>query len=299
MDETWTIAELAERATTALAGLAPANGRVRDVPNERLIRYYTTIGLLDPPLARRGRIALYGRRHLLQLVAVKRRQAEGVSIAAIQGELVGATNTRLAELAGATLPTTPDAVSSRQTAGRPTPAGTGPRDSAPEKGPARDRRPDPAEPRPRFWADRPATAAQPGAATAPPDRVPGPVSSPASGPAPRPDSSPAPGWASDHAPAPLPDPVSGHARGPGSSPAPGLDSNYVPGSSPESGPDSGPVPTPPPAFPLAFHGVSLTPAAALLLTRPLSDDERAAVARAARPLIDLLTDLGLSEGMPS
>ncbi|GAB3891494.1 hypothetical protein GCM10027612_37450 [Microbispora bryophytorum subsp. camponoti] len=27
-----------------------ANGRVRELPNERLIRWYTTIGLLDPPL---------------------------------------------------------------------------------------------------------------------------------------------------------------------------------------------------------------------------------------------------------
>lgn len=255
MDETWTIAELAERATTALAGLAPANGRVRDVPNERLIRYYTTIGLLDPPLARRGRIALYGRRHLLQLVAVKRRQAEGVSIAALQAELVGATNTRLAELAGTTLPpATPDTVSSRQAADPPPPVSRQATDSAasgslppavteqfsrqtgngtPTSPPAIGRS-TLAEPRPRFWADRPATAA-------PPDRAPGPVSST----------------------------------------SPALDSS------------------PPPAFPLAFHGVSLTPAAALLLTRPLSDDERVAVARAAQPLIDLLTDLGLSEGMPS
>ncbi|WP_432932290.1 MerR family transcriptional regulator [Microbispora sp. CA-135349] len=77
-----------------------ANGRVREVPNERLIRWYTTIGLLDPPLGRRGRVALYGRRHLLQLVAVKRRQADGLSIADIQAELAGATDAMLQRVAG-------------------------------------------------------------------------------------------------------------------------------------------------------------------------------------------------------
>ncbi|MEW9527914.1 helix-turn-helix domain-containing protein [Microbispora sp. NPDC049125] len=100
MSETWTIGELAERAAGVLGPGRPVNGRVRDVPNERLIRWYTTIGLLDPPLARRGRVALYGRRHLLQLVAVKRRQAEGLSIAAIQAELAGATDGMLQRVAG-------------------------------------------------------------------------------------------------------------------------------------------------------------------------------------------------------
>jgi hypothetical protein len=76
-----------------------ANGRVRDVPNERLIRWYGTVGLVDPPLSRRGRVARYGRRHLLQLVAVKRRQAEGKSLAEIQEELAGAADEALAAVA--------------------------------------------------------------------------------------------------------------------------------------------------------------------------------------------------------
>jgi DNA-binding transcriptional MerR regulator len=78
---------------------ARANGRVRDVPNERLVRWYVTVGLVDPPLSRRGRVARYGRRHLLQLVAVKRRQAEGRSLAEIQAELAGATDETLAAVA--------------------------------------------------------------------------------------------------------------------------------------------------------------------------------------------------------
>jgi DNA-binding transcriptional MerR regulator len=83
----------------APSGRVRANGRVRDVPNERLIRWYVTVGLVDPPLSRRGRVARYGRRHLLQLVAVKRRQAEGRSLAEIQAELAGATDETLAAVA--------------------------------------------------------------------------------------------------------------------------------------------------------------------------------------------------------
>ncbi|GAA0972246.1 hypothetical protein GCM10009555_025050 [Acrocarpospora macrocephala] len=99
MSETWTIGELAERAAGALGSDARVNGRVRDIPNERLIRWYATIGLLDPPLARRGRVALYGPRHLLQLVAIKRRQAAGRSIADIQIELAGAPDSALQNIA--------------------------------------------------------------------------------------------------------------------------------------------------------------------------------------------------------
>jgi DNA-binding transcriptional MerR regulator len=109
-DGTWTIGELAERAAVALAmgeaepGARPdapvRSGRVRDVPTERLIRWYVTIGLVDPPLSRRGRIARYGRRHLLQLVSVKRRQAAGHSLADIQAELTGATDATLRDIAG-------------------------------------------------------------------------------------------------------------------------------------------------------------------------------------------------------
>lgn len=101
MEATCTISELAEQAAEVLAASPQqANGRVRDVPNERLIRWYVTVGLLDPPLSRRGRVARYGERHLLQLVAVKRRQAEGRSLAEIQEELTGATNEALAAIAG-------------------------------------------------------------------------------------------------------------------------------------------------------------------------------------------------------
>lgn len=100
-DAPWTIAELAERAAGALTAAPPAvrSRRIREAPNERLIRWYATVGLMDPPLSRRGRVALYGRRHLLQLVAVKRRQAEGRSLAEIQAELAGAPDKQLEAIA--------------------------------------------------------------------------------------------------------------------------------------------------------------------------------------------------------
>jgi len=97
----WTLDELAERVETALTVdyRGQTSGRVRAVPDRRAIRWYTTIGLIDRPAAHRGRTALYGPRHLLQLVAVKRLQARGLPLVSIQQELAGATDTQLARVA--------------------------------------------------------------------------------------------------------------------------------------------------------------------------------------------------------
>ncbi|MEV4640894.1 MerR family transcriptional regulator [Actinoplanes sp. NPDC049548] len=97
----WTMDELVERVRAALAAEYPGapNGRVRDVPDRRAIRWYTTTGLVDRPAGMRGRTALYGPRHVMQLVAVKRRQAQGHSLAAIQAELAGASDAELAAAA--------------------------------------------------------------------------------------------------------------------------------------------------------------------------------------------------------
>ena len=96
----WTIDELVERVGNALAEYPGApNGRVRDVPDRRAVRWYATIGLVDRPGGARGRTALYEARHLLQLVAVKRLQAQGRTIAEIQAELSGASNAVLAGIA--------------------------------------------------------------------------------------------------------------------------------------------------------------------------------------------------------
>src|SRR4051812_2586994 len=98
----WTIDELGAVATAALAeGYdGPPNGRVRDLPDRRTIRYYTTLGLLDRPAELRGRTALYARRHLLQLVAIKKLQARGLSLAEVQRALVGQPDAALEAQAG-------------------------------------------------------------------------------------------------------------------------------------------------------------------------------------------------------
>ena len=77
----------------------PPNGRVRDVPDRRTIRYYTTLGLIDRPAEMRGRTAFYGRRHLLQVVAIKKLQARGRSLAEVQRALAGQTDKVLAQVA--------------------------------------------------------------------------------------------------------------------------------------------------------------------------------------------------------
>jgi DNA-binding transcriptional MerR regulator len=99
--ELWTLDQLTELVEAALAVDYPgqANGRVRAVPDRRAIRWYTTIGLIDRPAEMRGRTALYSRRHLLQLVAIKRRQAQGHTLAEIQAELAGATEKSLQPIA--------------------------------------------------------------------------------------------------------------------------------------------------------------------------------------------------------
>jgi DNA-binding transcriptional MerR regulator len=159
MEGVWTISELAELAGTALADdPVRVNGRVRELPNERLIRWYTTIGLVDPPLARRGRTALYGPRHLLQLVAVKRRQAAGLAIARIQAELTGATDDMLRDIARLPETVQADARDAAADASAATPSTS-------------VRKP---RPRDRFWAAAPSAPTAP-AAPATPVAAPAPV----------------------------------------------------------------------------------------------------------------------------
>jgi DNA-binding transcriptional MerR regulator len=100
-DELWTLEQLSERVADLLANgyEGQQNGRVRELPNGRTIRWYTTIGLVDRPLATRGRVALYGRRHALQLAAIKQLQARGLSLAEVQERLLGTSDEELAGIA--------------------------------------------------------------------------------------------------------------------------------------------------------------------------------------------------------
>ncbi|MCW5951685.1 MAG: MerR family transcriptional regulator [Propionibacteriaceae bacterium] len=125
----WTLAELVEIAAGVLAvdGVRAASDRVNDVPNERLVRWYSTIGLVDRPRIGRGRTARYGERHLAQLVAVKRLQAQGQPLAEIQRRLLGATDAELRSAAG--LPD--DLAPWTASAGTPVPKPDSPGDPSP------------------------------------------------------------------------------------------------------------------------------------------------------------------------
>ena len=99
-----TLDELASEAQQLLQrhGLlgAQPDARVSAAPDARTVRYYTTLGLLDRP-GYEGREARYGRRHLVQLVAIKALQAQGLSLSEVQQRLYGRSEQDLLALAEA------------------------------------------------------------------------------------------------------------------------------------------------------------------------------------------------------
>jgi DNA-binding transcriptional MerR regulator len=98
--ELWTIQSLKDRWKDALSTgyQESANGQVSAILDARTIRYYSTLGLVDKPAEMRGRTAYYGRHHLLQLVAIKRLQAQGLRLAQVQEHLAGISDEALEEL---------------------------------------------------------------------------------------------------------------------------------------------------------------------------------------------------------
>lgn len=204
MDE---LVELVRQALAAEYSGAP-NGRVRDLPDRRAIRWYTTIGLVDRPLGIRGRTALYGPRHLQQLVAIKRRQATGKTLAQIQGEMSWITDEALFEVARV------------------------PGDLLSTEGPEPD--PPGGARHMRFWAQLPAPD--------PPPELPPPAPSP-------------------------------QETSPPALPLPDFEETVRP-----------------------VAGVTLGGGAVLLVPHPVSDRDRADIAVAAAPLLDLLAARGLIDG---
>jgi DNA-binding transcriptional MerR regulator len=82
--------ELSRRGLIA----AQADGRVAAAPDARTVRYYGTLGLVERPRIV-DREARYGRRHVLQLVAIKALQARGLPLAEVQKSLYGRSNSQL------------------------------------------------------------------------------------------------------------------------------------------------------------------------------------------------------------
>jgi len=104
----WTLTELVAAAATRIAALpAPKNGQVRAIPDERTVRYYATLGLLDRPAMMRGRTALYGARHAAQVVAIKRLQTMGRSLAEIQQLWPTLDDAALERMSGVEFPAAP------------------------------------------------------------------------------------------------------------------------------------------------------------------------------------------------
>lgn len=98
-DPRWSLEEFVHVTNDLLPQFLPqeANARVQDEVNPRLVRYYTTQGLLDKPL-KQGREARYTYRHLLQLLVIRRLLAEGYSGGAIDRLVSVKSDSELAAL---------------------------------------------------------------------------------------------------------------------------------------------------------------------------------------------------------
>ncbi len=105
----WNLRDLASLVGAVLdaSAVTPINPAARAQPSERTIRFYVTKGLVSPPEGR-GTAATYSYRHFLQLLWIKLRQMEGVTLAAITKEMQDHTGDVLerkaAQTLGASLP---------------------------------------------------------------------------------------------------------------------------------------------------------------------------------------------------
>jgi DNA-binding transcriptional MerR regulator len=92
--------EFADEAARLVGQFVPRQerGSVTEVPDERMIRYYVAEGLISAPEGRQGAAAVYGYTHLLQLLAVKRLQAEHLPIKKIREMVEGKTASALEQI---------------------------------------------------------------------------------------------------------------------------------------------------------------------------------------------------------
>jgi DNA-binding transcriptional MerR regulator len=84
----WNARGLAAHVTTLVdaAGFRPTNASARASPSARAIRFYVANQLLDRPDGV-GTSATYNYRHFLQLLAIKIRQREGITLDDIKREI--------------------------------------------------------------------------------------------------------------------------------------------------------------------------------------------------------------------
>lgn len=86
--------ELLDAANSLMEAVAPVqpSDRVTETLSERTLRYYISQGLVDRPSGKEGSSALYGYRHLLQLLALKRLQASYLPVKKIREIVPESTN---------------------------------------------------------------------------------------------------------------------------------------------------------------------------------------------------------------
>ena len=105
----WNLRDLSVLVGAVLdaSAVTPINAAARAAPSERTIRFYVTRGLVSPPEGR-GTAATYSYRHFLQLLAIKLRQMEGATLAAITKDMQENTGDvlerRCAQVLGHSLP---------------------------------------------------------------------------------------------------------------------------------------------------------------------------------------------------
>ena len=92
----WNARGLAAHVTALVdaAGVRPTNASARAAPSARSIRFYVANGLLERPEGA-GTAATYNYRHFLQLLAIKIRQREGVTLDIIKSEMKDVTGDAL------------------------------------------------------------------------------------------------------------------------------------------------------------------------------------------------------------
>jgi DNA-binding transcriptional MerR regulator len=81
-------------------GLEQARGTVTSVPDERTIRYYMAEGLIQTPGEKHGTASLFSYLNLLQLLTVKKLQAEHLPIRKIRELVAGKSEQELELLLG-------------------------------------------------------------------------------------------------------------------------------------------------------------------------------------------------------
>jgi DNA-binding transcriptional MerR regulator len=95
MHTTFSLEDLSERVASWCAenDIAPASGQAGESVTGRNIRYYRTLGLVDAPSADG-----YGEKHLLQVIAIRLLQAQGMPLRRIRELLYGRSIEDLREI---------------------------------------------------------------------------------------------------------------------------------------------------------------------------------------------------------